>query len=194
MKLLGTWEVHRRYRDFVDLINLPVNTKLCTVQSAHPCLLPMDNRLSIQLTAEIGFFLSAETGFESSYFKPSLPIFASITMTTSATTLDNPDFRMLFESVPDLYLILNPALSIVAVSDAYTHATLTRREDILGKGIFEVFPDNPDDPSAEGVRNLRASLLRVLQTLQPDSMPMQKYDIPRPEKTAAVSRYVTGVR
>jgi hypothetical protein len=34
--------------------------------------------------------------------------------------------------------------------------------EILGRNIFDVFPDNPDDPSATGVANLRASLGRVL--------------------------------
>lgn len=92
------------------------------------------------------------------------------------------DFRLLFESAPDLFLVLNPSFEIVAVSDAYLKATLTLREDILGKVIFDVFPDNPNDPSAEGAHNLRASLQRVIQTLKPDSMSVQKYDIPRPEK------------
>jgi PAS domain S-box-containing protein len=92
------------------------------------------------------------------------------------------DFKALFESLPGLYLILDPDLSIVAVSDAYSHATRTRRQDILGKGIFEVFPDNPDDPATQGVRNLKASLKRVLQTGQPDAMPVQKYDIKLPDE------------
>ena len=57
------------------------------------------------------------------------------------TSIDNDlDFRLLFESSPDLYLILNANLEIVAVSNAYARATLTRREDILGKGIFQSFP------------------------------------------------------
>lgn len=90
------------------------------------------------------------------------------------------DFRLLFESAPDFYLVLSPSFAIVAVSDAYAKATLTLREDILDKIIFEVFPDNPSDPGAEGVHNLCASLQRVVQTLKPDSMPIQKYDIPRP--------------
>ncbi|MTK64141.1 MAG: PAS domain S-box protein, partial [Methanobacterium sp.] len=93
-----------------------------------------------------------------------------------------PDFRVLFESAPGLYLVLDPQLIIVAVSDAYVHATKTRREDILGKGIFDIFPDNPDDPATQGVRNLRASLQRVLQTALSDAMPVQKYDIKKPEK------------
>src|SRR5438094_249386 len=91
------------------------------------------------------------------------------------------DFQALFESAPGLYLVLTPALTIVAVSDAYLKATMTKREEILGRGLFEVFPDNPDDPAATGVRNLRASLDRVLTHRVPDTMTVQKYDIRRPE-------------
>lgn len=90
-----------------------------------------------------------------------------------------PDFRLLFESTPVPYLVLTPAFSIVAVNDAYLRATMTVREHILGRGLFEVFPDNPADPAATGTRNLRASLVRVLQNKLPDVMPVQKYDIPR---------------
>lgn len=92
-----------------------------------------------------------------------------------------PDFRALFESAPGLYLVLRPDFAIVAVSDAYLAATMTRREEILGRDIFEVFPDNPDDPTATGVRNLKASLERVRDTGHPDTMAVQKYDIRRPD-------------
>jgi len=44
-----------------------------------------------------------------------------------------------------------------------------------------VFPDNPDDPQATGVRNLGASLGRVLEKRAADAMAVQKYDIQRPE-------------
>jgi len=92
-----------------------------------------------------------------------------------------PDFRALFESSPDRYLVLDPDLTIVAVSDAYARATMTRRGDILGRRLFDVFPDNPNDPAADGVRNLRASLDRVKAGRVADTMPVQKYDIQRPE-------------
>ncbi|MBX3191580.1 MAG: response regulator [Labilithrix sp.] len=92
-----------------------------------------------------------------------------------------PDFRALFEAAPGSYLVLDPDFTIVAVSDDYARATLTRRDDIVGKGIFQVFPDNPDDPATEGVRNLKASLERVRQSRAKDAMPVQKYDIRRPE-------------
>ncbi|MFZ6010451.1 MAG: ATP-binding protein [Bacteroidota bacterium] len=92
-----------------------------------------------------------------------------------------PNFQTLFESAPGLYLVLSPDLKIVAASNAYVSATMTKRKDILGKNIFEIFPDNPDDPHATGVGNLRASLMRVLQTEAPDAMAVQKYDIRKPD-------------
>ena len=91
------------------------------------------------------------------------------------------DFRALFESVPGLYLVLGPDLTIVAASNAYLAATKTEREKIVGRQLFDVFPDNPSDPDATGAQNLRASLNAVLRTGQPHAMTIQKYDIPRPE-------------
>lgn len=93
------------------------------------------------------------------------------------------DFKLLFESAPGLFLVLRPAqdFMILGASDAYLRATLTERERIVGRGLFEVFPDNPDDPHATGTSNLRASLERVLATKASDTMAVQKYDIRRPE-------------
>lgn len=91
----------------------------------------------------------------------------------------NPfDALAIFEATPDPYLILNTDLVIVAVNNAYLHATSTMREQIIGRGIFDVFPDNPGDLSATGVKNLRTSLERVIKTKQSDRMAVQKYDIP----------------
>jgi len=95
----------------------------------------------------------------------------------------SPDFKKLFESVPGLYLILLPDLTIVAVSDTYASATMTKRHEILGKGLFDVFPDNPNDPNADGVSNLRASLEFVLKNKTAHTMPVQKYDIRRHDGT-----------
>jgi PAS domain S-box-containing protein len=92
-----------------------------------------------------------------------------------------PDFKALFEAAPGSYLVLTPDLTIVAVSDAYLRSTMTERELIVGRGLFDVFPDNPDDPAASGERNLRSSLERVLSERVPDTMAVQKYDIRRPD-------------
>jgi signal transduction histidine kinase/ActR/RegA family two-component response regulator len=97
------------------------------------------------------------------------------------TAVRPPDFKSLFESAPGSFLVLDPDLIIVAVSDAYLRATMTSREEIVGRGLFEVFPDNPDDPEATGEGNLRASLDRVSRDRVPDTMAVQQYDIRRPE-------------
>lgn len=91
------------------------------------------------------------------------------------------ELKSLFESLPGLYLVLTPEFKIVAASDAYLAATLTTREGIVGRGLFEVFPDNPDDPEANGESNLRASLNRVLANGVVDTMAIQKYDVRRPD-------------
>ena len=90
------------------------------------------------------------------------------------------DFRLLFEESPDVLLVLlpdAPRFTQVGATRARLAATLTTREQTIGRGLFEQFPDNPDDPAATGARNLRASLDRVLATRAPDTMAVQKYDI-----------------
>ncbi len=91
------------------------------------------------------------------------------------------DYRDILEGLPGLYVVMDADLKIVAVTHAYNAATMTRREDMLGRSMFEVFPDNPDDPTADGQRNLRASLERVRQSAAPDTMAVQKYDVRKPE-------------
>jgi signal transduction histidine kinase len=94
------------------------------------------------------------------------------------------EFRLLFEASPDVLLVLAPdapRFTMVAATDARLAATHTTREQIIGKGLFELFPDNPDDGTATGAANLRASLDRVLATRTADSMAVQKYDIRKPD-------------
>jgi len=101
--------------------------------------------------------------------------------TRTAAETAKTHFRALFESAPGLYLVLTPdEYQIVAVSQAYLQATMTEREHILGRHLFEVFPDNPDEPGADGTSNLRASLERVKALRQADAMAVQRYPIRTP--------------
>jgi signal transduction histidine kinase len=91
------------------------------------------------------------------------------------------DFQLLFEESPDVLLVLlpdSPRFTAVAATKARLIATHSTLEQTIGRGLFEMFPDNPDDPAATGTANLRASLERVLATKAPDTMAVQKYDIP----------------
>lgn len=92
----------------------------------------------------------------------------------------NSFFRSLFEASPHPYLVLkpDPSFIIVAVNDRYLAATGTQREAIVGHGLFEIFPDNPNNHSDSSVGDLRSSLNRVISDRQQDIMGVQKYDIP----------------
>jgi len=91
------------------------------------------------------------------------------------------ELSVLFESLPGLYLVLTPNLKIVSASDAYLKATMTTREGIVGRDIFEVFPDNPNDPGTSAVSYMRASIGRVLQNATSDIMAITRHDIRRPD-------------
>ncbi|WP_431954473.1 SpoIIE family protein phosphatase [Actinacidiphila sp. bgisy167] len=88
------------------------------------------------------------------------------------------DYAALFEATPTPNLILDADLVIVCVNRAYLEVTGRTRPDLIGQCIFDAFPDNPADPMADGVRNLRASLRRVLTSREADTMALQRYDIP----------------
>jgi PAS domain S-box-containing protein len=94
---------------------------------------------------------------------------------------DALDFRALFEASPGLYLVLSPTFTIVGASDGYLRATLTRREDILSRWLFDVFPANPENLTALGASQLRESLERVLRSGAPDVMKLQRHNLRRGE-------------
>ncbi len=88
------------------------------------------------------------------------------------------DYAALFAATPSPCLVLDPDLIIVDVNRAYLRATLRTGDDLRGQYVFDVFPDNPADPGADGVATLSSSFRRVLDTGEPDSLAPQRYDIP----------------
>ncbi|WP_414660325.1 PAS domain-containing sensor histidine kinase [Horticoccus sp. 23ND18S-11] len=95
----------------------------------------------------------------------------------------NTQLRALFESLPGLFLVLRPDLTIVTATDSYLQSAMLRRDAIVGRDLFDVFPDNPNDPGATGVTHLRQSLNRVRETRAADTMAIQRYDVRRPDGT-----------
>src|SRR5579864_456424 len=87
------------------------------------------------------------------------------------------DYKLVFDRMPGMCLILDPAFKIVAQNLAHADATFTAGKDVVGQHLFEVFPDNPDDSAVDGVSAVRQSLLNVLKTRQPDQMAIVRYDV-----------------
>ncbi|WP_335972486.1 PP2C family protein-serine/threonine phosphatase [Streptomyces sp. CA2R106] len=90
------------------------------------------------------------------------------------------DYRAVFAALVSPSLLLAPDFVVADANDAYLRATGRTRRELVGRNIFQVHPDNPGDPLADGVSNLRASLERVLRSKRSDTMAVQQYDIPAP--------------
>ncbi|MEU2792406.1 PAS domain-containing protein [Streptomyces sp. NPDC007100] len=88
--------------------------------------------------------------------------------------------HQLFQVTAAPYVVLGTDLRICGVNPAYLAATGRTRDDLAGTLLFDAFPDNPEDPTATGVRNLAASLERVLRRGTPHEMGVQRYDIAEP--------------
>ncbi|MBB1284541.1 PAS domain-containing protein [Flavisolibacter sp. BT320] len=95
--------------------------------------------------------------------------------------LANPeDLSLVFSALPGPHVLVfpdAPLYTIAAVGDDYLRITGRRQEDLIGKGLFEAFPNNPADPNAAGEKAVRASLDYVLAHKTPHQMPVQRYDI-----------------
>ena len=91
------------------------------------------------------------------------------------------DYRAVFMNLPAGIAVLNPQLEYLDLNDTYLRMTGRTRPELIGKYIFGLFPDNPEDKEATGSRNVGASLRRVLATGERDTLPLQRYDVERPD-------------
>jgi len=90
------------------------------------------------------------------------------------------DYADVFRHLPVPVLLLTPDFDIADMNLAYLQVAGRTREELLGRNVFDAFPDNPSDPDASGVRDLAESLHRVLATGQPDELSFQQYDVEVP--------------
>ncbi|HEX7978165.1 MAG TPA: ATP-binding protein [Gemmatimonadaceae bacterium] len=100
-----------------------------------------------------------------------------------------PDFEAFFEALPAPCIVFaadDPRYTIVAVNDAYLRATNSVRygaRGLLGRPLFQTFPDPLYDPAATETANMRISLHRVMRRRAPDRMSVQRFRSHRPDGT-----------
>jgi serine phosphatase RsbU (regulator of sigma subunit) len=99
------------------------------------------------------------------------------------------DFRRLFDAVPQPLLVLDLDLRVVEANPAYCAILGRSRQALVGREAFSLFPDNPDDPAANGVKAVRTSMEAARDTGQTQVMPLQRYDIEDPDTAAYSERY-----
>ncbi|MET9734606.1 SpoIIE family protein phosphatase [Streptomyces sp. NPDC006458] len=92
------------------------------------------------------------------------------------------DYEAVFHALPGMIALLTPDLVYVDVDDDFVRQTGRTREQLIGQYIFDAFPENTDDPAAAGgMRDVEASMNRVVATGERDTMALQRYDIADPE-------------
>ena len=109
-------------------------------------------------------------------------------MTGGAGRDGDLDYKLIFNVMPGMCLILDAAFNILAQNDDHARATLSIAKNVVGRNLFDAFPDNPYDSNASGVASVRQSLLKVLKTRQSDAMPIIRYDV-QPELGGFQERY-----
>ncbi|MFE0642565.1 PP2C family protein-serine/threonine phosphatase [Streptomyces sp. NPDC058877] len=92
------------------------------------------------------------------------------------------DYAAVFHALPGMVALLTPDLVYVDANEDFLRLAGRTREQLLGRYIFDVFPENPNDPAAAGMRETQASMLRVVATGERDTMALLRYDIEDSER------------
>lgn len=88
------------------------------------------------------------------------------------------DFNRFFEHSNSNSLVIIPDnFTIVAATDGYLKVTQRTREQVIGRPLFEVFPDVDNEPTQKDKRNVLESFLYVMEQRETDVMGIQRYSI-----------------
>lgn len=103
-------------------------------------------------------------------------------------------YKNLFYSSTSAQLILGvdaPYFTILDVNNAYLNTTNTKRDLIIGRPVFEAFPDNPDDASSANVARSAYSFLQAIENKLPHTISNYRYDLPITGTNRFEERYWT---
>jgi two-component sensor histidine kinase len=93
-------------------------------------------------------------------------------------------FRAAFEATPNPMLLLAadaPRFTMLEVNPAHLRAFQTKREALVGRGVFEVFPADPGPVAAAFMEAIRASFDQALATGAPSVMAVQPFSVIGPD-------------
>ncbi|MEU6255676.1 SpoIIE family protein phosphatase [Streptomyces sp. NPDC047043] len=87
------------------------------------------------------------------------------------------DYAAVFRALPGMVALLTPDLVYADANEDFLRLAGRTREQLLGRYIFDVFPENPNEPAAAGMRETEASMRRAVDTGERDTMALLRYDI-----------------
>lgn len=87
------------------------------------------------------------------------------------------DYAAVFQALPGMVALFTPDLVFADANEEYLSVTGRPRDQVIGRPLCEVFPENPNDPASAGMRNLATSLRHVLATGERDTTAVLRYDV-----------------
>jgi PAS domain S-box-containing protein len=94
--------------------------------------------------------------------------------------MDKKKILNIFKASPTPTSIIDvdsPHFSFLNFNDAYSELNQLSGDNLVGKSIFEAFPENPEEDKPTGVQRLKASFKKVLKTKKSDELGKIRYDI-----------------
>ncbi|WP_162799175.1 ANTAR domain-containing protein [Nocardioides sp. 616] len=85
-----------------------------------------------------------------------------------------------FQHSPRPMAVWDEEFVIRAANAAYLELTAQTEDALLSRVLFEVYPENPDDPENDGPAAIRRSSLAALSEGRTHHLLLQRYDIPDP--------------
>ncbi|MEV6008243.1 SpoIIE family protein phosphatase [Streptomyces sp. NPDC051976] len=87
------------------------------------------------------------------------------------------DYAAVFHALPGMVALLTPDLVYADANEDFLRLAGRSLDQLVGRYIFDVFPENPNDPAAAGMRETEASMRRAVTTGERDTMALLRYDI-----------------
>jgi PAS domain S-box-containing protein len=90
------------------------------------------------------------------------------------------DYLSLFQALPERYVVFepkSPEYIMIAANEQYLKVTGRTADEVIGKSLFEVFPDTSEKALKTGKGDLQESLDRVIKLKQLDSTGIIRYDL-----------------
>lgn len=92
------------------------------------------------------------------------------------------DYEAVFQALPGAVALFTTDLVYVDVNEAFLSSMGRTRDQVVGRHLFDAFPDDPKDPAVTGMRKLQASLQWVAATGKRDAMTLHRYDVEYPDR------------